>query len=448
MTSRQFDSTQLVEQAAILVAAAKKAGADAADAVVVRSQSLSVDVRMGKVEESGRSESDEFSLRVFLGNKSASISANGAGDPAQLAERAVAMAKVSPENPFVGLAAQDRLASKFANLDMLDETVPGVKELEDAALECENAALSVEGITNSGGASASWGMGGMVLATSHGFQGQYVGSRFSRSVSVVAGEGASMERDYDYDSKVHLSDLEAPSVIGKSAAERTLKKIGPRQVKTTTAPVMFDPRVSNTLVGHLASAINGSSIARKTSFLREKMGEQIFANSIQIVDDPLIKRGQASHPFDGEGVECGPLTLIENGKLQCWLLDSATANELELETNGRAGRSGAGTTPGSTNLALLAGERSADDMIKSIKSGFYVTELIGQGVNMISGDYSRGASGYWIENGELAYPVSEVTIAGNLVDMFARLIPADDLVYRYRVNAPSVLVEDMTIAGT
>lgn len=448
MTSRQFDSTQLVKQAAILVAAAKKAGADAADAVVVRSQSLSVDVRMGKVEESGRSESDEFSLRVFLGNKSASISANGAGDPAQLAERAVAMAKVSPENPFVGLAAQDRLASKLADLDMLDETVPGVKELEDAALECEEAALSVEGITNSGGASASWGMGGMVLATSHGFQGQYVGSRFSRSVSVVAGEGASMERDYDYDSKVHLSDLEAPSVIGKSAAERTLKRIGPRQVKTTTAPVIFDPRVSNTLVGHLASAINGSSIARKTSFLREKMGEQIFANSIQIVDDPLIRRGQASHPFDGEGVECGPLTLIENGKLQCWLLDSATANELELETNGRAGRSGAGTTPGSTNLALLAGKQSVADMVGSIQSGFYVTELIGQGVNMISGDYSRGASGYWIENGELAYPVSEVTIAGNLVDMFARLIPADDLVYRYRVNAPSVLVEDMTIAGT
>lgn len=448
MTSRQFESNRLVEQAAILVAAAKKAGADAADAVVVRSQSLSIDVRLGKVEESSRSESDEFSLRVFVDDKSASISANATGDPTRLAERAVAMAKVSPENPFVGLAAQDRLATEFIDLDMLDETVPEIEALEQAALECEEAALAVEGITNSGGASASWGMGGMVLATSHGFEGQYVGSRFSRSVSVVAGEGSSMERDYDYDSKVHYSDLEAPSVIGKSAAERTLKRVGPRQVKTTTAPVIFDPRISNSLVGHLASAINGSSIARKTSFLREKMGEQIFPDNIRIEDNPLISRGQASHPFDGEGVTCGPLTLIENGRLQCWLLDSATANELQLETNGRAGRSGAGTSPGSTNLTLMAGNQSAKDMITSIKSGFYVTELIGQGVNMISGDYSRGASGYWIENGELAFPVSEITIAGNLVDMFARLIPADDLTCRYRVNAPTVLVEDMTIAGT
>ena len=448
MTSTQFDSNRLVEQAAILVAAAKKAGADAADAIVVRSQSLSIDVRLGKVEESGRSESDDFSLRVFVGKSSASISANSVGDPAQLAERAVAMARVSPENPFVGLADQDRLAGEFPDLDLMDDTVPGVEALEAAALECEEAALSVAGITNSGGASASWGIGGMVLATSHGFEGQYIGSRFSRSISVVAGEGSSMERDYDYDSRVHYLDLENPSVIGKSAAERTLKRVGPRQVKTTSAPVIFDPRVSNSIVGHFASAINGASIARKTSFLREKMGERIFSNGIRIEDDPCILRGQASHPFDGEGVQCEPLTLIDDGNLQCWLLDSATANELDLVTNGRAGRSGAGTSPGSTNLALMAGEQSASDMIASIDRGFYVTELIGQGVNMISGDYSRGASGYWIENGELAYPVSEITIAGNLTDMFARLVPANDLVYRYRVNAPTLLVEDMTIAGT
>ena len=448
ITPAQFDSSQLAEQAAVLVEAAKKAGADAADAVVVRSQSLSVDVRLGKVEETSRAESDDFSLRVFVGDKSASISTNQTGDPAALADRAVAMARVSPENPHVGLAPIDRLAKDFASLDLIDDTIPSVEQLEFTARECEDAARAEEGITNSGGASASWGIGGMVLATSHGFEGQYLGSQFSTSVSVVAGEGAAMERDYEYDSQVHWADLKSPSDIGKSAAERTLRRLNPRQVKTTTAPVIFDPRIANSIVGHLSSAINGTSIARKTSFLREKMGEQIFASGINIVDNPLISRGQASRPFDGEGVSCQELILVEDGRLQCWLLDCTTANELGLETNGRAGRNGAGTSPGSTNLSLLPGAQSPEAMIASVGSGLYVTELIGQGVNMTSGDYSRGASGYWIENGELAYPVSEITIAGNLVDMFAKLVPASDFVRRYRVNAPTLMIEEMTIAGT
>jgi len=446
--STPFEPGNLAEQAAVLVEAAKKAGADAADAVVVRSQSLSVDVRLGEVEETSRSERDDFSLRVFVGDRSASISANQTGDPAALAERAIAMAKVSPGNPFVGLAPAEQLAKDFPSLELIDETIPSVRQLEQTARECEDAARAEKGITNSGGALASWGVGGMVLVTSHGFEGQYMGSRFSTSVSVVAGEGSSMERDYDYDSQVHLADLKSPAEIGLSAAERTLKRLNPRQVKTTKAPVIFDPRVSNSIVGHFSSAINGSSIARKTSFLREKMAEQIFAHGIKIVDDPLIRRGQSSRPFDGEGVSSEKLVLIDDGYLQCWLLDCATANELGQKTNGRAGRSGAGTSPGSTNLSMLPGEQSPEAMIASVESGFYVSELIGQGVNMTSGDYSRGASGYWIENGELAYPVSEITIAGNLVDMFASLVPASDLVARYRVNAPTLLIEDMTIAGT
>jgi PmbA protein len=443
-----FDTSSLAERAADLVKAAQKAGADAADAVVVRSQSLNVDVRLGKVEETDRSESDDFSLRVFVGQKSALVSANQTDDPGALAERAVAMAKVSPENPYCGLAAQDRLAKEFADLDMLDQTMTSVEELEQTARQCEDAAMAIKGITNSGGASASWGIGGMVLTTSHGFEGQYIASRFSRSISVVAGVGAGMERDYDYDSQVHLEDLRTAEAIGISAAERTIKRMNPRQVKTTTAPVMFDPRVSNSLVGHFASAINGASIARKTSFLREKMGEQIFANHIKIIDDPHIRRGQASRPFDGEGVVNNTLTLIDGGFLQCWLLDSATANELDLETNGRANRSGGGTSPGSTNLAMMAGELSPQEMMKNIGTGLYVTELIGQGVNLVSGDYSRGASGYWIENGEPAYPVSEITIAGNLGKMFACLVAANDLVYRYRTNAPTIMIEEMTIAGS
>lgn len=443
-----FDTSSLGERAAALVKAAQKAGADAADAVVVRSQSLNVDVRLGKVEETDRAESDDFSLRVFVGQKSALVSANQTDNPDVLAERAVAMARVSPENPFSGLAAQDRLAREFTDLDMLDQTITSVEELEAAARECEDAAMAINGITNSGGASASWGIGGMVLATSHGFEGQYIASRFSRSISVIAGVGAGMERDYDYDSQVHLEDLQSAEKIGISAAERTLKRMNPRQVKTTTAPVIFDPRVSNTLVGHFASAINGASIARKTSFLREKMGAPIFAAGVEITDDPHIRRGQASRPFDGEGVANSALTLIDDGKLQCWLLDSATASELDLETNGRASRSGSGTSPGSTNLALMPGELSPQEMMKNIGTGLYVTELIGQGVNLVSGDYSRGASGYWIENGEPAYPVSEITIAGNLSEMFSRLVPANDLVYRYRTNAPTLLIEEMTIAGT
>ncbi len=444
----QFDTASLEEQAGRLVVAARKAGADASDAVVVRSRSLNVDVRLGNVEETDRSESDDFSLRVFVGNKSAVVSANQSDDADTLAERAVAMARVSPENPFNGLAAGERLATDFPDLDLLDETICSVEDLEQAARECEDTALAVDGISNSGGASASWGIGGMVLATSHGFRGHYIGSRFSRSISVIAGEGSNMERDYDYDNQLHFSDLRAAADIGRSAAERTLKRLDPRQVKTTTAPVIFDPRVANSLISHFGSAINGASIARKTSFLREEMGKKIFADGVHIVDDPHILRGQASRPFDGEGVANAPLTLIEDGQLQCWLLDSATARELELETNGRAGRSGGGTSPGSTNLAIMAGEMSPEDMISNAVTGFYITELIGQGVNLVSGDYSRGASGFWIENGELAYPVSEITIAGNLKDMFQRLVPANDLRYLYRTNAPTLMIEEMTIAGT
>ncbi len=444
----QFDVSQLAGIATELVAAAKQAGADAADAVAVRTQSLNVDVRLGKPEEAERSESDDFTLRVFKDSRSAAVSANQTGNPQVLAERAVAMAKVSPENPYEGLAPSVLLAREFPDLDLLDATTPGVDDLEVAALECEEAALGVHGIANSGGASASWGIGGIALATSEGFQGSYLASSFSRAVSVVAGEGSGMERDYDYDSKVYIGDLKSAAEIGRSAAERTIKRLSPRQVKTTTAPVVFDPRVSNSLAGHFASAINGGSVARKTGFLIKKMGEKVFPAGVTITDNPLLVRGLASRPFDGEGVESASLTLVDDGILQCWLLNCATAAEIGLETNGRACRNGGSTSPGSTNLAIQPGKISPDEMISNIDSGLYVTELIGQGVNPVSGDYSRGASGFWIENGEVSYPVSEITIAGNLVDMFARLVPANDLVYRYRSNAPTILIEDMTIAGT
>ncbi len=448
LDSPLIDTAALEGRAALLVDAACKAGADAADAVVATSQSLNVDVRLGKVEETDRSESDVYSLRVFIGQRSASVSANLADDPERLAERAVAMARVSPENPHAGLAPGDLLATSARQLDLCDHTVPTVSELESTALECEETALAHKGITNSGGASASWGMAGMVLATSDGFCSNYLASRFSRSISVVAGTADTMERDYDYDSKTHLEDLRPAAEIGDSAAARTLKRLHPRQVETTSAPVIFDPRVANSLAGHLAGAINGAAIARGTSFLHEKLGKAVFSSKINITDDPHIARGQASRPFDGEGVDTGAMILIDEGVLQSWLLDRASASELGLKTNGRARRGDGTLSPGSTNLALQPGEAMPQELVRQAANGLYVTELIGQGVNLVTGDYSRGASGFWIENGELAFPVSGITIAGKLEEMFARLVAANDLVYRYRTNAPTLLVEEMTIAGS
>ena len=438
----------LVDLVSALVDAAKKAGADAADAVAVRGRSSAVTVRLGKVEATEASESDDIALRVFLGKRVASVSGNAASDPAALAERAVAMARVSPEDPHQGLADPDRLARKPVDLDLFDATQVSSDELREAALRMEDAALSVAGITNSGGSSAAAGMGGLVLATSDGFVGQYAGSRFSRSVGVVAGEGTAMERDYDFSSRPHFADLESPEVIGRSAAERTVRRLGARKAKTGSVTVMLDPRVARGFAGHIASAINGASVARKTSFLRDMMGKQVASAAITVTDDPLKRRGQASRPFDGEGVEGEPLTMIDKGMLGHWFLSTSAARELGLRTNGRGSRSGSSVNPGSTNLAIEPGIRSPEELMRALGTGFYVTEVFGQGVNMITGDYSRGASGFWIENGELTYPVSEVTIAGNLKQMFLNATPADDIDRNFGTASPTLVVEGMTLAGS
>jgi PmbA protein len=442
-----LDQSDLTEKAARLVAAARRAGADAADAVCVRGVSLSVEVRLGKVEETGRAEGDDFTLRAFVGKRSASVSANVFADPAELAERAVAMARVAPEDRFAGLADRERLATEFPDRDQLDPTIPSAKELTETALAAEDAARAVAGVTNSGGASAGWSLGGLVLATSDGFQGAYLVSRFGLSASAIAGTGTGMERDYDFDNKVYRGDLNSPAAIGRSAGERAVRRLNPRKVPSGRSTVVYDPRVAVGLVGHLAGAVNGASIARKTSFLRDQMGEQVFAATIRITDDPTRPRGMASRPFDGEGVAGAPLDVVSGGVLQTWLLDSATARELGLETNGRAARGGGNPSPGATNLTLLPGEQTPQDMIREIGSGLYVTELIGHGASIVTGDYSRGAAGFVIENGELGHAVSEVTIAGNLKDMFREMRPANDLVYRFSVNAPTVAVPGMTVAG-
>jgi PmbA protein len=446
-----LDQTPLLQLADRLVAAARRAGADAADAVAVRSVSMSVEVREGAVEETERSESDDMGLRVLVGRRQAVVSTNDMkGNGADtLAERAVAMARVAPEDPFAGLADVSALSHRFPDLDLIDPAMPEVAVLERHARAAEQAALAVKGVAKSGGASASAGIGGMVLVTSHGFRGAYVGSRHSLSAMAIAGEGTGMERDYDFTSALHAADLEAADKIGRGAGERAVRRLNPRKVETRRVPVVFDPRVAGSLVGHLASAINGASIARKTSFLKDRMGEQLFRPGIRIVDDPLRRRGLRSRPFDGEGIAGRVLAVVDDGVLKSWFLDSATARELSLATTGHAARGvSSSPSPSPTNLHLEAGARSPKELIADIADGFYVTDLIGMGANLVTGDYSRGASGLWIENGALTFPVSEVTIAGNLTEIFAALEPANDLEFRYGTNAPTVRLEGLTVAGT
>lgn len=441
------DDKSLLDRVASLVDAAKRAGADAADAVVVRSRSSSVSVRLGKVEGTESAESDDMSLRVFVGRRVASVSATTGSDPTTLAERAVAMAKVSPEDPYQGLADPDCLARNIADLDLVDSTEVPADRLKHDALTAEEAALAVPGVTNSSGARASVGSGGLVLATSHGFVGQYALTRYSRSVSVIAGEGTKMERDYDFSSRLHFADLDSPEQIGRSAGERAVKRLNPRRVKTGVFPVVYDPRVARGIAGHIAAAINGASVARKTSFLRDMMGKQVAAAGVKVTDDPFRKRGQASRPFDGEGVAGNPLVPVDDGILKHWLLSTSVARELGLETNGRGVRASSSVNPSSTNFAIEAGATDPEDLIGGIKSGFYVTEVFGQGVNFVTGEYSRGASGFWIENGAIAYPVSEITIASNMKDMFLHMTPASDLDRNYGTAAPTLLIEGMTVAG-
>jgi PmbA protein len=447
--SSLLDQSALTDLAERLVAAAGRAGADAADALAVRSISLAVEVREGAVEESERSEGDDVGLRAFVGRRQAVVSTNDVNaNVAELAERAVAMAKAAPEDPFAGLADPARLARDVPDLDLLDPDLPTVALLEERAQRAERAGLAVKGVTKSGGASASAGIGGMVLVTSHGFCGAYLSSGQSVSMTAIAGEGTAMERDYDYSSTLHGADLDPPEKIGRTAGERTVERLNPRKVKSKRVPIVFDRRIAGSLVSHLASAINGAAVARKTSFLKDRLGQRLFRPGIQVLDDPLRRRGLRSRPFDAEGVATRRLAVVEDGVLASWILDSATARELGFASTGHAQRGVSSTpAPGPSNLHLAAGSDPPEALMADIAEGFYVTDLIGVGVNQVTGDYSRGASGFWIENGKRSYPVSEVTIAGNLIEMFQTLLPANDLEFRFGTNAPSVRVEGLTVAG-
>ena len=447
----QNTKTASLDTLAQLIQAAKKAGADAADALLVESVSSSVSYRLGKLEDVERSESADLGLRVFIGQRVAFVSSTdfSADALAALAPRAVAMAKLAPEDQFACLAPRERLAKAIPDLELEDKDEPSAQWLIDQARASEGAAMAVAGVTNSEGGGASFGRSAIALATSEGFVGGYAGTSLSIGVAVLAGEGVGMERDYDHASARHVCDLDSAEKIGRSAGEKAVARLNPRKVKSQGVPVIFDPRVSAGLVGNFAGAISGASIARGVSFLKDRLGKQVFADGISIIDDPHIKRGQRSKPFDGEGVANRKQALIEKGVLTTWLLDCSSAKQLGLETTGHAARgTGGPPRPAASNLYMAAGKLSPKELMADIVSGFYVTELMGMGVNGVTGDYSQGAAGFWIENGEIAFPVSEITIAGNMKDMFLNLTPADDLVFRYGTNAPTIRVEGMTIAGS
>jgi len=444
------DAANAIDLLQDLIARARKAGADAADAVLFEGASLSHGRRLGKTERLERAEGQDLGLRVFVGRQQAIVSSSDRSPKmlTELVERTVAMAKAVPEDPFCGLAEPGEIARDWPALDMLDPSEPSAETLIERAAAAEDAALAIKGVTNSEGAEAGWGRSRVAIAASNGFAGSYAGSSYSVSVAVLSGSGAKMERDYDFSSAVFATDLDDPAAIGKSAGERAVKRLGARKMPTCRCPVVFDPRVSRSMLSHLLGAISGPSIARGTSFLREKLGKRIFPEAITITEDPHRQRGFRSKPFDGEGIANRRRALIENGVLTTWLLDLRSARQLRLQTTGHAARGTASPpSPAATNVWLEPGAVSPRELMADIKMGFYVTELMGMGVNGITGDYSRGAAGFWIENGETAFPVSELTIAGNLNEMFARLSAASDLEFRTGSDAPTLRIDDMTVAG-
>jgi PmbA protein len=441
---------QAEARAAALVEAARRAGADSADAVYSGEASTGVQVRLGELEEVGRSEGEELGLRFFVGRRSATVSSSDLSDDAMaaLVERAAAMAREAPEDPYAGLAPEDRLLTdRGVDVDGDDGADPSPAALKDLALAIEDAARAIAGVTNSEGAGVSAGRSVAALATSHGFVRGYATTGYSGMTSVVAGTGAGMQRDYAFHNVRHFADLEAPEAIGRRAGERTVARLDPGKVASGRMTILFDPRVGSSLLGHLLGAITGPAIARRTSFLIGRQDEPLFAPGITISDDPHRPRGLASKPFDGEGLPTRPRDLVADGRLTGWLLDSASARQLGLEPTGHATRGAGAPGAGATNVHLAPGALSPAELMADVRSGLYITELIGQGVNPVTGDYSRGASGFLIENGEVTRPVAEITIAGNLIDMYRALVPASDLEHRRALNTPTIRIDGMMVAG-
>jgi PmbA protein len=440
-----------LDRAQSLVEKAIKAGADAADAVYVCDASTDVQVRLGLLEDVSRSEGEDIGLRVFLGQKSATISSSNMNPDilAGLVTRALDMAREAPEDQYAGLAPQELLMKgAVPDIDSDDGGDPDPASLKERALACEDAARAVAGVTNSEGGGASAGRSVFAIATSHGFAAANSSSGYGVHASVLAGEGEGKERDYDYRSARHESDLPDAGAIGTNAGERAVRRLNPSMVKSGAMPIIFDPRVGSSLVGHLLGAISGSSIARRTSFLLDSLEQQLFDSGISIIDDPLRKRGLSSRAFDAEGLPTSRRTIIDKGVLTGWMMESASARQLGLAPTGHASRGTSGA-PGvsSSNVHLEGGNVPPSALMADIKNGIYITELSGQGVNPVTGDYSRGAAGMLIQDGEILGAVSEFTIAGNLKDMFREMRAANDLEFIRGLNVPTLRIDGMMVAG-
>ena len=434
-----------------LVALAQRMGADAADAVARANASESVSMRLGALEEVERSESEEIGLRVFVGKRSASIHTSDFAPEGlrALAERAVQMARHAPEDRHAGLApAEAQLSGELPDLELADSQRSEPEALREAALAVEEAARSVDGVTNSNGGSASASRSVAALATSNGFARGYAGSGFSLSASVIAGEGGAMQTDHASRSARFLADLVSPAEVGREAGQRAVARLNPVSMPSRKLPIVFEPRIAGGLVGHMLGAMSAPAIARKASFLLDREEEQLFDSAVRILEEPLRKRGMRSRPFDGEGVACTPRTLVEGGKLTGWLTNVSSADQLGLGLTGHASR-GSGGSPGvsASNVHMEKGSVSPQELMADIEDGLYVTSLFGQGVNGVTGDYSRGATGFRIRKGEIAEPIAEITIAGNLLEMFRALTPADDLEMIRSINAPTLRIDGMTVAG-
>ena len=427
------------------------AGATAADALYAGNRSSSVQVRLGELEDVSRAEGEEIGLRLFVGQRCATVASSDLSQEALqlLVDRCLAMAREAPEDPYASLAPASSLAAgELPHLDVDDHLEPDPAELRARALEAEQAALAVEGVTNSSGAGASASSTTVALATSGGFAGAYRTSTHSGSAVTIAGDGPAMQRDYASHSARHLSDLDPADEIGRKAGARAVARLNPSRPKPGKYPVLFDPRVSTSLLDHFAGAISGASIARKTSFLQDRLGSQVFGPGVNIIDDPLRLRGLRSRPFDGEGVRVSAQELVSNGILNQWIAESASARQLGIEPTGHAAR-GVGGSPSATpsNLYLAPGLRSREELLASYPEAVLIIELIGQGANPVTGDYSRGAVGFMVRGGEIAEPVCEITVASNLIDMFATLEPGSDLEFRRGIDAPTILIPEMTIGA-